>query len=70
MVRFHSQTEMYGGQLDEKTKSCVEGLIASFDKLPTDSKDIMKNVLDPMLTEMDKKNLFFLPKLAASRMAF
>ena len=52
---FISQTEMYGGQLDEKTKSCVEGLIASFDKLPTDSKDIMKNVLDPMLTEMDKK---------------
>lgn len=52
---FISQTELYGGQLDEKTKSSVEGLIASFDKLPQESKDVMKDALSPMLDEMNKK---------------
>lgn len=52
---FVSQTELYGGQLDEKTKSTVEGLIASFDKLPQESRDTMKDALSPMLDEMNKK---------------
>ena len=52
---FVSQTELYGGQLDEKTKSTVEGLIASFDKLPQESRDTMKDALSPMHDEMNKK---------------
>ena len=52
---FASQTELYGGQLDEKTKSTVEGLIASFDKLPQESRDTMKDALSPMFDEMNKK---------------
>ena len=52
---FVSQTELYGGQLDEKTKSAVESLIASFDKLPQESRDTMKDALSPMLDEMNKK---------------
>lgn len=52
---FVSQTELYGGQLDEKTKSTVEGLIASFDKLPQESRDTVKDALSPMLDEMNKK---------------
>lgn len=49
-----ANTELYGGELDEKTQETFDNLILAFDKLPDETKDTMKNALSPMLTEMEK----------------
>lgn len=50
-----AQTEMYGGQIDEKTQGIVDSIIASYDSMPKETKEAMKNAMEPMLTEMKKK---------------
>ena len=49
-----SQTELYGGQLDDKTKDIVDTIIESYDSMPNDTRKAMKNAMSPMLDEMEK----------------
>ena len=50
-----AQTEMYGGQIDEKTQGIVDSIIASYDSMPKETQEAMKNAMEPMLTEMENK---------------
>ena len=50
-----AQTEMYGGQIDEKTQEIVDSIIASYDSMPKETQEAMKNAMEPMLTEMEHK---------------
>lgn len=50
-----SQTEMYGGKIDDKTKDIVDKIIESYDSMPKETQEAMKNAMEPMLTEMEKK---------------
>lgn len=50
-----SQTEMYGGNIDKKTKNIVDDIIDSYDSMPKETREAMKNAMTPMLDEMNKK---------------
>jgi hypothetical protein len=50
-----SQTELYGGKIDEETKKTVDSILASYDSMPQGTRDAMKNAMQPMLEEMEKK---------------
>lgn len=50
-----AQTEMYGGEIDNKTKEVVDKIIESYDSMPKETQEAMKNAMEPMLTEMEKK---------------
>ena len=50
-----AQTEMYGGQIDDKTRGIVDSIIASYDEMPKETQEAMKNAMTPMLTEMENK---------------
>ena len=48
-----AQTELYGGEIDSDTKELVDGIIASYDSMPSKTQEAMKNAMSPMLTEME-----------------
>ena len=48
-----AQTEMYGGQIDDKTRELVNGIIDSYDSMPSGTREAMKNAMSPMLDEME-----------------
>mgnify|MGYP005789168833 CR=1 FL=1 len=50
-----AQTELYGGEIDEETEKMVDNILASYDSMPDDTKEAMKNAMEPMLTEMENK---------------
>lgn len=47
-----SQTELYGGQIDQKSKNIVDSVISSYDRMPGKTREAMKNAMTPMLEEM------------------
>ncbi len=49
-----SQTELYGGQIDEKTKEIANNIISSFDNMPSGTRKVMQDTMQPMLEEMEK----------------
>ena len=50
-----SQTELYGGEIDDETKSLVDNIISSYDSMPKKTREAMKNAMQPMLEEMENK---------------
>lgn len=50
-----SQTELYGGQIDEKSKNLVDSIISSYDSMPKGTREAMKNAMTPMIEEMENK---------------
>lgn len=48
------QTELYGGQIDDKTRSIVDSIIASYDSMPDGTRKAMKNAMSPLYEEMEK----------------
>ena len=50
-----AQTELYGGEIDDETKQIVDNIIASYDTMPKETQEAMKNAMEPMLTEMENK---------------
>lgn len=48
------QTELYGGQIDDKTKSIVDSIISSYDSMPNGTRNAMKNAMSPLYDEMEK----------------
>lgn len=49
-----SQTDLYGGQLDEKTQNLVDTIIESYDSMPNGTREAMKNAMSPMIEEMEE----------------
>ncbi len=47
-----ANTEMYGGQLDQKTKDIVDQIMTSYDSMPTKTREAMQDTMSPMLEEM------------------
>jgi len=50
-----SQTELYGGKINDETKKLVDGIMASYDSMPKKTQEAMKNAMSPMLEEMQNK---------------
>ena len=50
-----AQTELYGGEIDSETQSLVDTILESYDSMPDGTKEAMKNAMQPMLDEMEKK---------------
>ncbi len=50
-----AQTELYGGKIDDETKKIVDSILDSYDSMPKETKEAMKNAMEPMLTEMQNK---------------
>lgn len=49
-----AQTELYGGKIDEETQKIVDSIIDSYDSMPKETKEAMKNAMQPMFEEMKK----------------
>jgi hypothetical protein len=62
-----TQTELYGGKIDDETSTIVDSILASYDSMPKSTRDAMKNAMQPMLEEMEKKEPSLFTK--ASRIA-
>ena len=50
-----AQTEMYGGDITDETKEIVDEIIKSYDNMPKETRQSMKDAMEPMLEEMEKK---------------
>lgn len=50
-----AQTELYGGKIDDETKKIVDSILDSYDSMPKETQEAMKNAMSPMLEEMQKK---------------
>ncbi len=50
-----AQTELYGGKIDNETSEMVDNIIKSYDSMPKETQEAMKNAMNPMLDEMEKK---------------
>ena len=50
-----AQTELYGGKIDDETSEMVDNIIKSYDSMPKETQEAMKNAMNPMLDEMEKK---------------
>lgn len=49
-----AQTELYGGQIDEKTKKMVDNILDTYETMPDGTRKSMKETMSPMLDEMEK----------------
>lgn len=50
-----TQTELYGGKIDDETQKIVDNILNSYDNMPKGTQEAMKNAMQPMLEEMEKK---------------
>lgn len=50
-----AQTELYGGQIDDKTQKIVDSILDSYNEMPKGTREAMQNAMQPMLDEMEKK---------------
>lgn len=50
-----AQTELYGGEISEETQQIVDTIIDSYDSMPDETREAMKNAMTPMLEEMENK---------------
>lgn len=48
-------TELYGGEVDKKSRDIAIGIINSFDHLPEDAKKTMRDTMEGMTKEMERK---------------
>ena len=55
MLTMLGNTQMKGKDIDDETSKFIDSLIDTFEKLPDDTKDAMKNVMQPMLNTMQEK---------------
>lgn len=59
------QTELYGGQIDDKTKSIVDSIIASYDSMPKGTRKAMKEAMSPLYEEMQNKEPILFAKASS-----
>lgn len=49
-----AQTEMYGGKITDETQKIVDGILDSYDKMPPETQETMKNAMEPMIKKMQE----------------
>lgn len=49
-----AQTEMHGEKIDEETQKIVDSIIDSYDSMPKETQEAMKNAMQPMMDEMEE----------------
>jgi hypothetical protein len=49
-----ADAEIYGAELDEETRKTIDAIIKSYDKMPNETREAMKNAMTPMLEEMKR----------------
>ncbi len=54
-LAMQADTEMQGGKIDEESARIVKSITDSFDSMPKETQEAMKNAMEPMLTEMENK---------------
>lgn len=54
-LAMQSQTELYGGEINNETKEMVNKIMQSYESMPEGTRNAMKNALNPMLEEMQNK---------------
>lgn len=62
LIAMATNTEVYGGKINEKTSSFITSIINTYGQMPEKTKNTMKNALEPMLDEMNKKEPILLSK--------
>lgn len=50
-----ANTELYGGKISEENQKMVDSIMDSYNSMPKGTRDAMKNAMQPMLEEMEKK---------------
>lgn len=55
-IQMVADAQMHGAELDSDTQEMVNSLVSTFDSLPDDTKETMKNVITPMLEELKNSN--------------
>ena len=50
-----AQTELYGGEISDENKKMVEAILNSYEDMPKETREAMKNAMSPMLEEMQNK---------------
>ena len=62
LIAMATNTEVYGGKINEKTSSFITSMINTYGQMPEKTKNVMKDALQPMLTEMENKEPVLLAK--------
>ena len=65
LLGMSAQTELYGGKLEDSTQSTVNAIVAAFDSMPKETKEAMKNAMQPMFDEMEKAEPSLFEKAAS-----
>lgn len=47
-----ANAELYGAELEEETKKTIDAIMDSYDNMPKETREAMKNAMSPMLEEM------------------
>lgn len=50
-----ANTEMYGGDISDENQLMVDTILDSYNDMPEETREAMKNAMSPMLDEMEKK---------------
>ncbi len=50
-----SQTELYGGKINDETNNIVKSILKSYESMPDGTRKAMKDAMSPMLDEMKNK---------------
>ncbi len=50
-----ANTELYGGKISEENQKMIDTIINSYDSMPKETRKAMKEAMQPMLEEMEKK---------------
>ncbi len=64
LLGMSAQTELYGGKLEDSTQSTVNAIVAAFDSMPKETKEAMKNAMQPLFDEMEEAEPGLLEKAA------
>lgn len=49
-----ANTEMYGGEISEENQEMVDTILKTYNSMPKETREAMKNAMSPMLEEMEK----------------
>lgn len=50
-----ADAELYGGEITGETEEMIDSMLKSLDDMPEGTRETMKNAMEPMLAEMEKK---------------
>lgn len=65
LLGMSAQTELYSGKLEDSTQSTVDAIVTAFDSMPKETKEAMKNAMEPMFEEMEKAEPSLFEKAAS-----